>query len=108
MDILKSFKPRASLALVVSCILASAAHANEALARKSDCLACHSVANKLVGPAFKDVAAKYAGQSDALQQLENSIRNGSSGKWGELPMPPHPKLSAADLKKLSTWVLGLK
>lgn len=87
---------------------APAAHANEALARKNDCLGCHSVANRLVGPAYKDVAARYAGQGDALEQLQNSIRNGSSGKWGELPMPPHPKLAAADLKKLTAWVLGLK
>jgi cytochrome c len=62
----------------------------------------------LVGPTYKDVAAKYAGQGDALEQLQNSIRNGSTGKWGELAMPPHPKLSAAELKKLATWVLGLK
>ena len=82
--------------------------ANEALARKNDCLACHTVANKLVGPAYKEVAAKYAGQADAVEQLEASIRNGSSGKWGEVAMPPHPKLSASDLKKLATWVMSLK
>lgn len=97
---------------VIAGLMASAclgaAHANEALARKNDCLGCHAVSNKLVGPAYKDVAAKYAGQSDAVAQLENSIRNGSSGKWGELPMPAHPKLSAADSKKLATWILSLK
>lgn len=71
-------------------------------------MGCHSVANQLVGPAYKDVAAKYSGQRDALEQLQNSIRDGSGGKWGELPMPPQPKLSAVDLRKLATWVLGLK
>ena len=82
--------------------------ASEALARKSDCLACHAVATKLVGPAFKDVAAKYTGQSDAADRVSESIRNGGAGKWGELPMPAQPKLSKADLKKLALWVLSAK
>jgi cytochrome c len=88
--------------------LAGQAQANEALARKNDCLGCHAVATKLVGPAYKDVAAKYAGQPDAQAALVQSIRNGSVGKWGELPMPAHPKLSDADAKKLAAWVLSLK
>jgi cytochrome c len=96
------------LAVMAALLCPPAAHANEALARKYDCMGCHSVANQLVGPAYKAVAARYAGQSDALERLQSSIRNGSSGKWGELAMPPHPKLFAADLKKLATWVLGLK
>jgi len=99
---------RAGAAVALLAGLYGSAQANEALARKNDCFGCHSVANKLVGPAYKDVAAKYAGQDDALEQLQNSIRNGSTGKWGELPMPAHPKLSAADLKKLAAWVLSLK
>jgi cytochrome c len=84
------------------------AQANEALANKSGCLGCHAVAVKLVGPAYKEVAAKYAGQADAQAMLMQSIRNGSVGKWGELPMPAHPKISDADLKKLSTWILAAK
>jgi cytochrome c len=94
--------------LLAAAILALPAQANEALARKNDCLGCHAVATKLVGPAYKDVAAKYAGQADAQALLVQSIRNGSVGKWGELPMPAHPKLSDADLKKLASWILGLK
>ena len=82
--------------------------ANEALARKNDCLGCHAVAVKLVGPAFKEVATKYAGHSDAAELLVKSILNGSVGKWGDLPMPAHPKLSAADTKKLVEWVLKAK
>lgn len=89
-------------------LAAQSAQASEALARKNDCLGCHAVATKLVGPAYKDVAAKYEGQPDAVSQLSLSIRNGSVGKWGDLPMPAHPKLSEADAKKLATWVLGLK
>ena len=89
-------------------LLAMQAQASEALARKNNCLGCHAVGTKLVGPAYKDVAAKYAGQADAQASLVQSIRNGSVGKWGELPMPAHPKLSEADAKKLAAWVLGLK
>ena len=108
MGLFKKHTMHALIAVALLGALHSAAQANEALARKSNCLGCHSVANKLVGPAFKEVAAKYAGQNDALEQVQNSIRNGSTGKWGELPMPPHPKLSAADIKKITTWVLGLQ
>ncbi len=90
-------------------VLAShSSEASEALARKNDCLGCHAVSTKLVGPAYKDVAAKYAGQPDAVAQLSQSIRNGGVGKWGDLPMPAHPKLSEADAKKLASWVLNLK
>ena len=89
-------------------LLALPAQASEALARKNDCLGCHAVATKLVGPAYKDVAAKYAGQADAQSMLALSIRNGSVGKWGDLPMPAHPKLSEADAKKLAAWVLKAK
>ncbi len=96
------------LMLAAVSFIACNSFANEALARKNDCLGCHAVAVKLVGPAFKDVAAKYAGQSDAAERLAESVRNGSVGKWGDLPMPAHPKLSAADTKKLVDWVLKAK
>ncbi len=99
--------PQAIL-LAAATFMASNSFANEALARKNDCLGCHAVAVKLVGPAFKDVAAKYADQSDAAERLAESVRNGSVGKWGDLPMPAHPKLSAADAKKLAEWVLKTK
>ena len=106
-------KPRLTTAIHVALLLSASAvslqvQANEALAGKSGCLGCHAVAVKLVGPAYKDVAAKYAGQADAQAMLMQSIRNGSVGKWGELPMPAHPKISDADLKKLATWVLSAK
>lgn len=94
--------------LVVTGLLSLSAQASEALARKNDCMGCHAVATKLVGPAYKDVAAKYAGQSDAQAMLVQSIRNGSVGKWGDLPMPAHPKLLEADAKKLAAWVLKAK
>ena len=96
------------LLVAAASLIASHSFANEALARKNDCLGCHAMAVKLVGPAFKDVAAKYAGQSDAVALLTESVRNGSVGKWGDLPMPAHPKLSAADTQKLVQWVLNAK
>ena len=86
--------------------LSAAAHANKALAEKKGCLGCHAVASKLVGPAYQDVAAKYAGQADAKETLAQSIRSGSVGKWGDVPMPAQAKLSQADAKKLATWILS--
>ena len=97
-----------ALVLAAASLMACNSFASEALARKNDCLGCHAVAIKLVGPAFKEVAAKYEGQSDAAERLTESIRNGSVGKWGDLPMPAHSKLSAADAKKLAEWVLKTK
>jgi cytochrome c len=85
---------------------APAVFANQALAKKNNCLACHAAATKLVGPAYQDVAAKYSGQSDAVDTLAKSMRRGSAGKWGELAMPPHPQLSQADAKKLALWILS--
>ena len=96
------------LMLAAASFVACNSFANEALAKKNDCLGCHAIAVKLVGPSFKDVAAKYAGQSDAAERLVESVRNGSVGKWGDLPMPAHPTLSAADTKKLVQWVLKAK
>lgn len=107
------FKGRLTTSIHIALFLSAGAvtlqaQANEALANKSGCTGCHAVATKLVGPAYKDVAAKYAGQADAQAMLMQSIRNGSVGKWGELPMPAHPKISDADLKKLAAWVLSAK
>lgn len=82
------------------------AQANLALAQKNACTACHSVDKKLVGPAYQDVAKKYAGQKDAATQLGESIRKGGSGKWGSIPMPAQPALSEADAKTLAEWVLS--
>ena len=80
--------------------------ANPALARKYGCLGCHAVAAPLVGPAYQDVAAKYAGQADAVAILVQSIRTGGSGRWGELAMPPQPQVTPADAQKLAHWILG--
>lgn len=96
------------LLVAIVSLAACNSFANEALARKNDCLGCHAVAVKLVGPAFKDVAAKYAGQTDAVERISQSILNGGVGKWGEMPMPAQSKLSATDVKKLAQWILNTK
>ena len=93
-----------STALLV--ITPFAAHASKALAEKNGCLGCHAVSVKLVGPAYKDVAAKYADQPDATAMLATSIRAGGTGKWGEMAMPPQLQLSEADAKKLAAWILS--
>lgn len=80
--------------------------ANLKLAQKNACMACHAVDKKVVGPAYQDVAKKYAGQKDALILVSESIRKGGSGKWGSVPMPAQPALSDADVKTLATWVIG--
>jgi cytochrome c len=77
----------------------------EMAARNSDCFACHAVDHKIVGPAFKDVAAKYKGDAGAPARLMAKIKNGGSGVWGTMPMPPHPNLSDNDLKNIVHWVL---
>lgn len=83
-----------------------AARTADALLGANQCSACHAVDKKVVGPAFHDVAAKYAGNADATGKLMQSIRSGGSGKWGQVPMPAFPQLDDADLKTLATWVLS--
>ena len=81
------------------------ASADQALAQKNACLACHAVDKKLVGPAFQDVAKKYASQADAQAYLAKSIKAGGSGKWGPVPMPAQAALSDADAASLAAWIL---
>jgi cytochrome c len=78
------------------------------LLKASGCMTCHATAEKVVGPSFQAIAAKYAGQADAVDALSQSVRNGSRGKWGRVPMPSHASLSAPDLQTLSAWVLSQK
>lgn len=77
------------------------------LAQKNGCLACHSMDKKVLGPAFKDVSKKYKGNADAVTMLSKKIKDGSTGVWGAIPMPPNgPKVSDADIKVLAEWVLA--
>lgn len=79
------------------------------LVRANGCFSCHAASEKIVGPSFHSVSAKYASDKDAVANLTQSVRNGSAGKWGSrVAMPPHPSISNDDLKKLVTWVLAQK
>ncbi|MFT3799772.1 MAG: cytochrome C [Burkholderiaceae bacterium] len=107
-------------ALIASLSLASAVHGASAvaadadmaaaaeLAKTSGCLTCHSLTEKIVGPAYSSVAAKYAGDKDAVATLAQSIQMGSSGKWGRIAMPAQSSVSANDAKLLATWILSTK
>lgn len=88
--------------------LSATASADQALAQKNACMSCHSVDKKVVGPAFKDVAKKYAGDKTAAAKLLTKVKTGGKGVWGEIPMPPNPQVSDADAKKIIAWVLSLK
>ena len=70
------------------------------------CTACHSVDRKIVGPAFREIAARYAGDGGASAKLRTKIKEGGSGAWGPVPMPPQPALSDAELQQLVSWILG--
>lgn len=96
--------------LVAGMLAASGASAmaNPELAQKKACLACHSIDKKVVGPAYKDVAAKYRGQKGADAKLAEKILKGGKGVWGEMAMPANPQVSPAEAKQLADWVLSLK
>jgi cytochrome c len=94
----------AALALAATC--AAPAAADTALANKNGCTACHAAAQKMIGPAFQEIAKKYQGDKDAIAKLTESIRKGGSGRWGQVPMPAQPQLSEGDAKKLAAWVLA--
>jgi cytochrome c551/c552 len=76
-----------------------------ALLQSNSCLSCHAIDHKVVGPAYHDVAAKYANDPQALAKVTSSIQQGGTGKWGDVPMPPFTQLSPDDLKTLATFVL---
>ena len=78
------------------------------LATAKNCMACHAIDKKLVGPSYKDVAAKYAGQSDAAGKLEAKVLKGGSGVWGPVPMPANAQVSPAEAKQLVAWILTQK
>jgi cytochrome c len=92
--------------LCVPAVDVSAADAS-ALAAKYNCQACHAPDKKVVGPSYKDVAAKYAGDASAAGKLEKKVKSGGSGVWGQIPMPPN-NVPDADLKALVEWILAAK
>jgi cytochrome c len=99
---------RFALVLTAFAALSAPAMASEALAKANNCMACHAVDKKLVGPSYKDISKKYAGNAAAVAQLATKIQKGGSGVWGAIPMPANPKVNDADAKALAQWVLGMK
>ena len=96
------------LACMVVAMAADESPPGETAAKASDCFSCHSIDQKLVGPAFTAVAQKFAGQPGAASTLEAAIKNGHVGTWGQIPMPAHPQLSDAQLQQIVAWILTLK
>ncbi len=101
-------------ALVIACALSLTAltslpaFADAELATKKNCMAYHAIDKKQVGPSYKDVAAKYAGQKDAVDKLTQKVMKGGAGVWGAIPMPANPQVSAAEAKQLVEWVMTQK
>jgi cytochrome c len=97
-----------SLTLYTVFLSSTQAHANQALATSKNCMSCHAVDKKLVGPAFKDIATKYATDKTAPAKLVVKVMQGGAGVWGTLPMPANPQVSEAEAKQLVAWVLAQK
>jgi cytochrome c len=102
---MKLMMTAASAALL---LISGAASADQALAQKNACMSCHGVDKKIVGPAFKEVAKKYAGDKTAHERLVAKVKTGGKGVWGPIPMPPSPQVKQEDASKIIDWVLSLK
>ena len=96
------------LCLAVGALASNAAMANPELAKAKNCMTCHAIATKVLGPAYKDVAAKYAGQKDAEDKLVKKVLKGGSGVWGTMPMPANAQVTEAEAHTLLKWVLSQK
>lgn len=98
-----------SLALAASAaVVAAPAAASDALLKKHNCTACHAIDKKLVGPAYKEVAKKYAGDAGAEKTLAEKVKKGGKGNWGPVPMPPNPQVPDADVTTMVKYILQLK
>jgi len=95
-------------AFVATTFTSGAALANADLAKAKNCMACHTADKKLVGPSFKEIAAKYGSDKDAIGKLAKKIREGGVGVWGQIPMPANPQVNEAEAQTLSKWVLATK
>ncbi len=102
---MKVFAMSAVAALVLG--VSGVASADQALAQKNACMSCHGVDKKIVGPAFKEIAAKYKNDKGAAAKLAVTVKKGGKGNWGQVPMPPNPQVKDEDLNKIVAWVLTL-
>lgn len=105
---MKHLALKAFLSVTLGAAVSTSAFANLQLATAKNCMACHAVDKKLVGPAYKEVAAKYAGQKDASDALAAKIIKGGVGVWGAIPMPPNAQVTPQEAKRLAIWILGQK
>ncbi len=103
---MKGFCTIVAAAAAAATLFAAPARADEALAKKHNCFACHTTDKKSVGPSYKEIAAKYKGQNVAAK-LEEKVKKGGSGVWGQVPMAPNPAVPDADIKKLVAWILAM-
>ena len=94
--------------VLLGAVCAAPAQASDELAKKYACMACHTLDKKSVGPAYREVAKKYAADKAAQAKLEEKLRKGGAGVWGPTPMPPNDKVPAGDVSALIRWVLSLK
>jgi cytochrome c len=99
---------RILFAMAVALTATAPAFADQALATAKNCMACHAVDKKLVGPSYKDVAAKYASDKTAVDKLAAKIIKGGSGVWGPVPMPANAQVNDAEAKKLAAWIMTVK
>ncbi|MEY4439950.1 MAG: hypothetical protein RIQ36_1414 [Pseudomonadota bacterium] len=101
-------KPLFALAAIAVTSVSTPVWADLALATSKNCMACHALDKRVVGPAYKDVAAKYAGDKTAADRLATKIQKGGGGVWGPMPMPANTQVNDAEAKKLAAWVLTVK
>jgi len=101
-------KSSAALLVALAAVVSAPAFANADLAQKKNCLACHAVDKKVIGPSYQEVATKYAGQKDAVDKLTQKVLKGGSGVWGPVPMPANAQVTEAEAKTLVTWILSTK
>ena len=96
------------LAIALAAVAAAPVFADQALATAKNCMACHAVDKKVVGPGYREVAAKYAGQKDAVDKLAGKILKGGAGVFGVVPMPANTQVNEAEAKTLAAWVLSFR
>lgn len=96
----------AATVIAAAALAATPAMANLDLAKKSNCMSCHAVDKKVVGPSYQEVAKKYAGQADAAKMLAAKVKAGGKGTWGPVPMPPNAAVKDADIDTLVSWILA--
>lgn len=99
-------KQLSMVAALTAALLPGVSMASMELAKSKNCLACHAVEQKLVGPSFKEVSAKYKGDAAAAGKLATKIQKGGAGSWGQIPMPPHPNVNDAEAQTLAKWALS--